>query len=185
MQVSLRKGSRNSVGSSEYVANGSRRNTFQPTYGTAHDEDEENGCCAALLTIFSYILVFLTFPISIWGCIKVGGNINWFFSLIIFLSGCARIRESSDIPPWKTEVWRRQGSWFILCCSLHWHLQACLLLPHYSLTSLSRCVDLRTGAFDVPPQEILTRDSVTVSVDAVVYYQVPNIKEHLPIFKLI
>ena len=36
-----------------------------------------------------------------------------------------------------------------------------------------RCVDLRTGAFDVPPQEILTRDSVTVSVDAVVYYQVP------------
>ena len=35
-----------------------------------------------------------------------------------------------------------------------------------------RCVDLRTGAFDVPPQEILTRDSVTISVDAVVYYQV-------------
>ena len=30
---------------------------------------------------------------------------------------------------------------------------------------------MRTGAFDVPPQEILTRDSVTVSVDAVVYYQ--------------
>jgi len=37
-----------------------------------------------------------------------------------------------------------------------------------------RCVDLRTGAFDVPPQEILTRDSVTISVDAVVYYQVSN-----------
>ena len=35
-------------------------------------------------------------------------------------------------------------------------------------------MDLRTGAFDVPPQEILTRDSVTVSVDAVVYYQVSN-----------
>ena len=35
-----------------------------------------------------------------------------------------------------------------------------------------RCVDLRTGAFDVPPQEILTRDSVTINVDAVVYYQV-------------
>jgi erythrocyte band 7 integral membrane protein len=33
---------------------------------------------------------------------------------------------------------------------------------------------LRTGAFDVPPQEILTHDSVTVSVDAVVYYQVSN-----------
>ena len=43
-----------------------------------------------------------------------------------------------------------------------------------SASIISRCVDLRTGAFDVPPQEILTRDSVTVSVDAVVYYQVSN-----------
>ncbi|XP_044737906.1 band 7 protein AGAP004871-like isoform X2 [Chrysoperla carnea] len=31
-------------------------------------------------------------------------------------------------------------------------------------------VDLRTVSFDVPPQEALTRDSVTVTVDAVVYY---------------
>ena len=37
-----------------------------------------------------------------------------------------------------------------------------------------RSVDLRTGAYDIPPQEILTRDSVTISVDAVVYYQVSN-----------
>lgn len=28
------------------------------------------------------------------------------------------------------------------------------------------------SAFDVPPQEVLTKDSVTVSVDAVVYYRV-------------
>ncbi|XP_070549153.1 LOW QUALITY PROTEIN: stomatin-like [Ptychodera flava] len=35
-------------------------------------------------------------------------------------------------------------------------------------------VDLRTVSFDVPPQEILTKDSVTVSVDAVVYYRVNN-----------
>jgi erythrocyte band 7 integral membrane protein len=33
-------------------------------------------------------------------------------------------------------------------------------------------VDLRTRTFDVPPQEILTKDSVTVSVDAVMYYRV-------------
>jgi len=31
-----------------------------------------------------------------------------------------------------------------------------------------RCVDLRTVSFDVPPQEILSKDSVTISVDAVV-----------------
>ena len=46
------------------------------------------------------------------------------------------------------------------CCCYYLHTIAC------------SCVDLRTGAFDVPPQEILTRDSVTVTVDAVVYYQV-------------
>ena len=34
--------------------------------------------------------------------------------------------------------------------------------------------DLRTISFDVPPQEILTKDSVTVSVDAVVYFKVSN-----------
>jgi len=35
-------------------------------------------------------------------------------------------------------------------------------------------VDLRTISFDIPPQEVLTKDSVTVSVDAVVYYRVSN-----------
>ena len=33
-------------------------------------------------------------------------------------------------------------------------------------------IDLRTISFDVPPQEILTKDSVTVAVDAVVYYKI-------------
>ncbi|XP_037631573.1 stomatin (EPB72)-like 3a [Sebastes umbrosus] len=37
-------------------------------------------------------------------------------------------------------------------------------------------VDLRTVSFDIPPQEILTKDSVTVSVDGVVYFCV-----HCPI----
>ncbi|XP_064119701.1 band 7 protein AGAP004871-like isoform X4 [Macrobrachium nipponense] len=37
-----------------------------------------------------------------------------------------------------------------------------------------RKVDLRTVSFDVPPQEILSRDHVTVAVDAVVYYRVQN-----------
>ncbi|XP_026177342.1 stomatin (EPB72)-like 3a isoform X2 [Mastacembelus armatus] len=33
-------------------------------------------------------------------------------------------------------------------------------------------VDLRTVSFDIPPQEFLTRDSVTVSVDGVVYFRI-------------
>ncbi|KAK4878172.1 hypothetical protein RN001_010678 [Aquatica leii] len=35
-------------------------------------------------------------------------------------------------------------------------------------------VDLRTESFDVPAQEVLTKDSVTVAVDAVVYYKIEN-----------
>ena len=34
--------------------------------------------------------------------------------------------------------------------------------------------DLRTVSFDVPPQEILTKDSVTVAVDAVIYYKISS-----------
>uniref|UniRef100_A0A8C9RKM8 Stomatin n=1 Tax=Scleropages formosus TaxID=113540 RepID=A0A8C9RKM8_SCLFO len=35
-------------------------------------------------------------------------------------------------------------------------------------------VDMRTITFDIPPQEVLTKDSVTISVDGVVYYRVQN-----------
>ena len=35
-------------------------------------------------------------------------------------------------------------------------------------------VDLRVVSFDVPPQEILTRDSVTITVDAVTYFRISN-----------
>ena len=33
---------------------------------------------------------------------------------------------------------------------------------------------MRTVSFDVPAQEILTRDSVTVAVDAVIYFNIEN-----------
>ena len=35
-------------------------------------------------------------------------------------------------------------------------------------------VDMRTGAHDVPSQDIITQDSVAVSVDAVVFYHVKD-----------
>ncbi|XP_054896582.1 stomatin-like [Poeciliopsis prolifica] len=41
-------------------------------------------------------------------------------------------------------------------------------------TDLFIYVDMRTVTFDIPPQEVLTKDSVTVSVDGVVYYRVQN-----------
>lgn len=37
-----------------------------------------------------------------------------------------------------------------------------------------RKIDLRTLSFDVPPQEILSKDSVTVAVDVVVYFRISN-----------
>jgi len=37
-----------------------------------------------------------------------------------------------------------------------------------------KVVDLRVLSFDVPPQEILSRDSVTVSVEAVIYFKIAN-----------
>merc|ERR1712227_229415 len=47
---------------------------------------------------------------------------------------------------------------------------------HFSLPCVEshEVVDLRTITLSVPPQEVLTKDSVTVSVDAVVYYRVSN-----------
>ncbi|XP_076876068.1 stomatin (EPB72)-like 3b [Brachyhypopomus gauderio] len=35
-------------------------------------------------------------------------------------------------------------------------------------------VDMRTVSFDIPPQEILTKDSVTICVDGVVYFRVSD-----------
>ena len=37
-----------------------------------------------------------------------------------------------------------------------------------------RVVDMRVRTYDVPPQEVLSKDSVTVTVDAVVYYRVAD-----------
>lgn len=41
-----------------------------------------------------------------------------------------------------------------------------------------RKIDLRTVTYDVPPQEILSKDSVTVSVDAVVYFRTSSKFKH-------
>jgi len=136
----LEMSKRNSVASMRNIQSSAK--DFQPAYGTAQD-DEDCGICGALITFFSYILVFLTLPISIWGCVKV---VQEYERAVIFRLG--RLKSGGAKGP---------GLFFILPC-----------IDTY------RCVDLRTGAFDVPPQEILTRDSVTINVDAVVYYQVSN-----------
>merc|ERR1719210_1323566 len=99
------------------------------------------GFCGWGLTLFSWIVVILTFPLSLCVCMKV---VQEYERAVIF--GLGRLRGAKG-----------PGIFFVLPC-----------IETYSK------VDLRTVTFDVPPQEVLTKDSVTVSVDAVVYYNIKN-----------
>ncbi|XP_061189316.1 band 7 protein AGAP004871-like [Saccostrea echinata] len=101
------------------------------------------GCCGSILMILSFFLVIVTFPFSLFFCIKV---VQEYERAVIFRLG--RLLSGGSKGP---------GIFFVLPC-----------IEGYTK------VDLRTVSFDVPPQEILTNDSVTVSVDAVVYYRVCN-----------
>lgn len=101
------------------------------------------GCCGSILMFLSFIVVMVTFPISLFFCIKV---VQEYERAVIFRLG--RLLSGGSKGP---------GIFFVLPC-----------IEGYTK------VDLRTVSFDVPPQEILTSDSVTVSVDAVVYYRVCN-----------
>ncbi|KAG6938246.1 stomatin, partial [Chelydra serpentina] len=107
------------------------------------ETDHGLGVCGWLLVIFSFFFVLITFPISIWLCIKI---IKEYERAIIFRLG--RIGKGGAKGP---------GLFFILPC-----------------TDSFIKVDMRTISFDIPPQEILTKDSVTVNVDGVVYYKVQN-----------
>jgi len=103
--------------------------------------DAAGGFCAVLLTIFSVLFIILTFPITIFFCIRI---VQEYERAVIFRLG--RIKKGGAVGP---------GLFFIIPC-----IDEC------------RVVDMRTVSFDVPPQEVLTKDSVTVAVDAVVYYNI-------------
>ncbi|CAF0771074.1 unnamed protein product [Didymodactylos carnosus] len=107
------------------------------------DRREQSGYCFHVLIILSYVLVVITFPLSLCFCMKV---VQEYERAVIFRLG--RILANGARGP---------GLFFILPC-----------IDTYSK------VDLRTVTFDVPPQEILTKDSVTVAVDAVVYFRIFN-----------
>jgi len=115
----------------------------RPRRPVGEREVEENGLCSVLLTIISVFLIIITFPISLFMCIKV---VQEYERAVIFRLG--RIKKGGAQGP---------GLFFIIPC-----IDQCVV------------VDLRTVSFDVPPQEILTKDSVTVAVDAVVYYNIRN-----------
>ncbi|XP_041098676.1 erythrocyte band 7 integral membrane protein isoform X1 [Polyodon spathula] len=105
--------------------------------------DNGIGFCGWILVLFSLLLSLLTFPLSIWMCIKI---VKEYERAIIFRLG--RILPGGAKGP---------GLFLILPC-----------------TDSFIKVDMRTITFDIPPQEVLTKDSVTVCVDGVVYYRVQN-----------
>ncbi|XP_035223549.1 stomatin-4-like isoform X3 [Stegodyphus dumicola] len=120
------------------------------------NSNEGPGLCALLLTCFSYLIIIITFPVSLLFCVKV---VQEYERAVIFRLG--RLMKGGAKGP---------GIFFIIPC-----------IDTYCK------VDLRTVSFDVPPQEdnkhsrssnnmawILSKDSVTVAVDAVVYYRISN-----------
>jgi len=126
--------------------NGDSRYDFLRNYGTVN-EYEQDSCSR---TWSFHIIVLISFIITI-----LTFPISIWFSFkvvqeyeraVIFRLGKLRSEKS-----------KRAGIIFII-----------------PIIDTYRNVDLRTGAFNVPPQEILTKDSVTVNVGAVVYFQVSN-----------
>ncbi|XP_077340309.1 stomatin-like protein 3 [Lithobates pipiens] len=101
------------------------------------------GVCGWVLLIISGVFVVITFPLSIWFCVKI---IKEYERAVIFRLG--RITSGKPSGP---------GLMFILPC-----------------TDTFIKVDLRVISFAIPPQEILTKDSVTTTVDGVVYYRIYN-----------
>lgn len=112
------------------------------------DGEEGNSCCSGFVIVMSYVLMIVFLPFTIWGCFKI---VKEYERAVIFRLGRLRGKEG------KRGGASGPGLFFI-----------------NPFIDTYRAVDLRTKAFDVPPQEILTRDSVTVFVDAVVYFQVVN-----------
>ncbi|KAJ8280107.1 hypothetical protein GJAV_G00050620 [Gymnothorax javanicus] len=107
----------------------------------ADDNAGNLGKLGVLLVSLSCLMMMLTFPISIFMCIKI---VQQYERAVVF-----RLGRLTDKKP------RGPGIIFVLPC-----------------TDTFVKVDMRTVSFGIPHQEILTKDSVTVSVDGVVYFRV-------------
>ncbi|KAL7077659.1 hypothetical protein ACQ4LE_003191 [Meloidogyne hapla] len=104
---------------------------------------EPPGACANLLVCFAVFLLVLTFPISVFFCIKI---VNQYERAVIFRLG--RLRKGGAKGP---------GLFLVIPC-----------IDEYQK------VDLRLVSYSVPPQELLSKDSVTASVDAVIYFRISD-----------
>ncbi|VDO10701.1 unnamed protein product [Rodentolepis nana] len=111
----------------------------------SHNPDDKLDWFTNLLTVLSMLIVVVTFPFSMIFCLKI----------VAEYERAVILRMGRLLPGGQGT--RGPGLFFVLPC----------------IDSV-RTVELRTVTFSIPPQEVLTRDSVTVAVDAVVYYRICN-----------
>jgi len=124
---------------------GDKRDSHQATVQMARD-DEDNGCGSCVGMIIMVISMILIICTFPLSLFVTVKQVQEYQRAVIFRLG--RVKKGGAVGP---------GLFFIIPCM-----------------DTIQVVDLRTISFDVPPQEILTKDSVTVAVDAVVYYKIQN-----------
>eukprot|EP00095_Tigriopus_kingsejongensis_P000339 maker-scaffold194_size270518-snap-gene-1.21 protein:Tk00339 transcript:maker-scaffold194_size270518-snap-gene-1.21-mRNA-1 annotation:"unnamed protein product" len=115
-------------------------------YAAGSGGDDEKGCGKCMAMMLTMVSILLVVITFPFSIFMVIKQVQEYQRAVIFRLG--RLKKGGAVGP---------GLFFIIPC----------------IDTIS-VVDLRTISFDVPPQEILTRDSVTVAVDAVVYYKIQN-----------
>ncbi|XP_075970793.1 stomatin-4-like isoform X1 [Anticarsia gemmatalis] len=104
---------------------------------------EKSNCIEKFFVLLSYIIVVLSFPLSL---LTIFVLVRQFERVVILRNG--KLRSNKVYGP---------GLIFYLPC-----------------VDSVKFTDLRIMCYDVRPQEALTKDSLTVSVDAVVYYKISD-----------
>merc|ERR1711976_539438 len=127
-----------------------RPSSTHPHYGyhmTETTSEDEYGFCSGCFTfLLTVISVLLILCTLPFSLCVIMRMVQEYERAVIFRLG--RVKRGGAMGP---------GLFFILPC-----------MDQIVVT------DLRTVSFDVPPQEILTKDSVTVAVDAVIYYKISS-----------
>jgi len=125
---------------------GSEEINLTPKGGQVPRDDEDDGCGSCVGFLIMVISMLLILVTMPFSLFVTVKQVQEYQRAVIFRLG--RVKKGGAVGP---------GLFFIIPCM-----------------DTIQVVDLRTVSFDVPPQEILTKDSVTVAVDAVVYYKISD-----------
>ena len=116
--------------------------------------------CTTVLTIIAVFFIVVTLPVSLVFVVKV--SISPIISVtILMLMLTVQVAQEFE----RAVIYRMgrllaggargPGVFFVVPCVDRFEI-----------------VDMRIQTFDIPPQEVLTKDSVTIYVNAIMYYKV-------------